>query len=163
MRILSSRILQALGHWIGKADLALQVAIEGLDVAGFVEGLRRRIQLGVETRRTGRELRCHQQGALFAVQELGQRPGEVVADEFELVFSAEFVEWPIAGPRIAFNELIGGVCRDWPRIAVVGRLPPIDRGAGVPIQFLTKFIQTFDTVIRDTVVPVVGAVERGVE
>ena len=45
-----------------EANALLKVLVEDLHMARFIEGLGRRIQLSVEGRRTGTELRGHQQG-----------------------------------------------------------------------------------------------------
>lgn len=71
---LVEQALQRRIHRVHITCLGLQVLVEDLDVAGLVEGLRSRVELGVQRRRAARELRGHQQRALFAVQELRQRP-----------------------------------------------------------------------------------------
>ena len=160
---LVEQVLEALGYRIGKPDLGLEVAVEDLHVARLVERLGRRIQLGVEARRTGGQLRGNQQGALLPVQELGQRPGVFVLEVLDFAFQRHRVERRVAVPGISIDYLFLLFDGHRPQLVVIRRLTPLDVGGRVPVELLAEFIELLDAVLGDPVVPVVGTVERRTE
>ena len=160
---LVQQVLEAAGDRIGEARLRAHVAVEDLDVARFVEGLRRRVQLGVEARRAGRQLRRHQQGALLAVQELRQRPRHFVPHELQLAHRGHGFVGRIALPGTHLKQLLDARRRRLRPFVPVRSLLPVDVRGAVPVQLLAQLVEPPDAVVRHPVVPVVGAGERRAE
>jgi hypothetical protein len=85
---------QRLQERIDRIDLVelLDVALEHLDVPPLVDDLRGSVELRVELGNGVHELAADDQGALFAVEELGQAPGRNADLDFLALFGRELRE-----------------------------------------------------------------------
>ena len=134
------------------AQLLVDVAVEDLDVAGFVHRLRRGVQLGVVPRHGLDDLGGAQQRALLAVQELRERPAPLVDAELEPLLVA-----PLRDDRAVVvvgcearldRRLVGG--HDLLEVDVG---VPRQIGGGVPLADLGLLVQLAQLRASERVVP----------
>ncbi|MEZ5298794.1 MAG: hypothetical protein R2697_21680 [Ilumatobacteraceae bacterium] len=107
------------------AELLVDVPVEDLDVAGLVDHLRRRVQLGVVPRHGLDDLGGAEQGALFAVEELRQRPAALVDAELEPLLVAPLLD---DGALVVVGGEAGRRC------GLVGADDLLDVDVGVPVE-----------------------------
>jgi hypothetical protein len=127
-----------------------QVLAEHLHVPRLIEGLRRRVQLGVVRRRAGHELRSDEQSALLTVQELRDSPRVRVPRELVLALGRELVEARPTRVRVL-------AVSDHRRLGLWVAAIPVHVELGVPIALFTQAVELADALVGLFVVPVVRA------
>ena len=147
--------LEAEVDGVHQADALLDVLVERFHMAGLVESLGGGVQLGVEGGGAGGQLGGDQQGALLAVQELGEAPGVLMQPELALARLAQ----PLVG-RVARQVHQG---RGLLEILIRPGAIPVDVPLRIPVELLAQLVELADAVVLHPVVPVVAAGQRRAE
>ena len=139
-------------HLEAATELLLDVAVEHLDVAGLVDDLGGRVELGVVPGHGLGDLGGAQQRALLAVEELRERPAALVDAELEPLLVTPLLD---DGAVV----VVGGEPRGEGGLVLVDHLVEFDLGVprevggGVPLTGLGLLVELAELGPREGVVP----------
>ena len=97
------------------------------------------------------------------MEELRQRPGIVVFEKRQLALRGERIERRISIPVCICEKFIDEFWFYRCLFMPIGRLIPMNVKRPVPIKRFTQFVQALDTIISDSIIPVVRTCQGRIE